>query len=81
MTKTFIAKKIVSSIIGIGTTTIVNAIIRNNVQPETVTQKVTVTSASVAIGWMASDATSDWTESKIDEAIIWWNENVTKTSK
>lgn len=78
---TAIAKKAVSTIVGIGTSTITHAIIKNNVQPDTTFQKVTVTSASVAIGMMASDATSSWTDAKIDEAIDWWSKNVTNRSK
>jgi hypothetical protein len=79
--KTKIAKFIVSSIVGLGTSTITNAIIVNNVQPATNFQKVSVTAASAAIGMMASDATSSYTNAKIDELVNWWDQNITHRSK
>lgn len=81
MTKTFIAKKIVTSIVGFGTSTIAQTIIKNNVPTETTFQVISVNSASAVIGLMASDATSSWTDAKIDEAVNWWKTNVTKTNK
>lgn len=78
MKKIEFAKKIVTTIVGIGTTKIVNSIIENNVTPTTTTSKVTVAAASAAIGFAASEYTSAYTDAKIDQAVSWWIENVTK---
>lgn len=76
MNKVAIAKKIVSTIVGVGTSKIVHDIIENNVDADTTAHKVTVTGASAAIGMMASDATSAYTDRKIDEMIDWYKTNV-----
>ena len=77
-----IAKKIVTTIVGIGTTKIIKDIIESNVDTDTVYQKVTVGSASVAIGYAVSETTSQYTDRKIDEAVALWQKHVTnrKTS-
>lgn len=72
-----IVKKIVSTIVGIGTAKIVNDIVENNVDTDNVYQKVTVKSASVAIGYAVSEQTSEYTDRKIDEAIAFWKKHVT----
>jgi hypothetical protein len=79
--KIAIAKKIVSTIVGFGTGKIVHDIIANNVPTDNTAQKVSVASASFVIGTMAVDATSSYTDAKIDEIVDWWSKNVTKTSK
>lgn len=80
MIKTQIAKQIVSTVIGIGTTKIVNAIITNNIalNQVKVTDKVAIIGAGVVIGSMAADKTKEYTDAKIDEAITWWKKNITK---
>lgn len=80
MTKLQIAKQIASTIVGIGTTKIVSAIIQNNITPDKVIDKVTVVGASVVIGSMAADATKTYTDAKIDEAVAWWKKTVSKTA-
>lgn len=77
MDKLAITKKIISTIVGIGTTKIVSGIIENNVDTDTTFQKVTVASASTALGYAVSEYTSEFTDSKIDELAAWWNKNVT----
>lgn len=81
MNKIDIAKKTISTIVGLGTSTITRAIIQNNVPTDTTFSKVSVTAASAAIGLMASDATSSYTDQKIEEIIIWWDKNITNRSK
>lgn len=81
MNKTKLAKLVVSSIVGLGTSTITNAIIANNVQPATNFQKVSVATASAAIGMMASEATSSYTNAAIDKVVDWWDSNVTNRSE
>lgn len=70
-----IAKKIVTTIVGIGTTKIIKDMIENNVDTDTVYQKVTVGSASVAIGYAVSETTSKYTDRKIDEAVALWQKH------
>ena len=71
-----IAKKIVTTIVGIGTTKIIHDMIENNVDTDTVYQKVTVRSASVAIGYAVSETTSSYTDRKIDEAVALWQKHI-----
>lgn len=72
-----IAKKIVTTIVGFGTAKIIKDMIENNVDTDTVYQKVTVGSASVAIGYAVSETTSEYTDRKIDEAVALWQKHVT----
>lgn len=76
-----ITKKIVSTVVGIGTAKIVAGIIENNVNTEKLTDKVSVTVASYTLGFAASEYASDFTDAKIDELLVWWDENVTNRSK
>lgn len=73
-----ITKKAVSFVVGAGTSQIVKGIIVNNTSPEKVTDKVAIATASVVIGSMVADATSKYTDAKLDEFTNWWNEKVTK---
>ena len=77
MKKIEIAKKIISTIVGIGTAKIVKDIIENNVDIDNRYQTVTVGTASVAIGYAVSDYTSAYTDSKIDEMVELWQKHVT----
>lgn len=83
MDKIAIFKKAVTTIVGIGTTKIIKGIIENNVDTVTVASKVTVTAASTAIGYAISEETSEYTDRKIDEIVVFWNKHITnrKTSK
>lgn len=81
MDKVVIVKKVISTVVGLGTSTIVKAIIENNTEPETLTSKVTVTAASAAIGYAASDVMSDYTDAKIDEVINWWKNRSNKETE
>lgn len=76
LTKTEITKRIVSIVVGLGTTKIVNDIVENNTDAETTTDKVKVKAGSLVIGAMAADATSAYTDRKIDEITAWWDLNV-----
>jgi ABC-type arginine transport system ATPase subunit len=76
VTKTEITKRIVSIVVGLGTTKIVNDIVENNTDTETTADKVKVKASSLVIGAMAADATSEYTNRKIDEITAWWNLNV-----
>ena len=80
MTKIDIAKRVVSTVVGLGATKVVNSIIVNNTNPKTVTDTVTIASASFVLGSMVADRTREYTDAKIDEAHKWWSDNVTNKS-
>jgi len=79
MTPIDITKNVVSFIVGAGTYGIAKTAIKNQVEPETAYQKVTVNASSLVIATMASEATTNWTDQKIDEFVVWWKKNVTVT--
>lgn len=74
MNKLEIVKKATSFVVGSGTGTIAGSIIRNNVAPGNVYQKVSVLAASIVIGSMASEATRDHTEKQIDQIANFFGE-------
>lgn len=78
MTKTQLAKNIVSIVIGAGTAKIVSGIVQNNTDPEKVTDQVAIAGAGVVLGMMAADATSNYTDSLIDKAIAVVQKNKVK---
>lgn len=68
------AFKIVARIVvGAGTTTISNNIIRNNVSPSNLIEQISVGVASVVVGSMASEATRAHTDRQIDSVVEAWN--------
>lgn len=77
MTPVELTKNVANFIVGAGTYTIARTVIKHHVEPETVTQKVTVNASSLVIASMAAEATTTWTDDKIDRFAAWWNENVT----
>jgi large-conductance mechanosensitive channel len=80
MNKLAIAKMAVSAIVGAGTTKIVTAIVKNNIQPDKLIDKVTVVSGAFVLGSMAADASKKYTDAKIDEAVNWFNETFPRTT-
>ena len=76
MTPIDITKNVVNFIVGAGTYRISKSIIDHNTDPETTYQKVSNNAAAVVIGTMAADATTSWTDKKIDEFVVWWKDNV-----
>lgn len=80
MKKIQIVKAVTNLIVGVGTAKIVSTIISNNVQPETITDKVTVTTGSFVLGAMVADVSSRYTNAKIDEIATWIDENFPKTT-
>lgn len=73
-----IAKKAVNVVVGAGASKIVKGIIENNTDPSKLTDKVAIVGATFVVGAMVSDATSKYTDAKIDDLASWWNENVSK---
>lgn len=78
MNRIEIAKTITNFIVGAGTTKIVHAIIKNNVQPENIIDTVEVAAGSLVLGSLVADVSRKYTNAKIDAAVAWWNTNVTK---
>ena len=66
-------KLVARIIVGAGTTTVSNSIIKNNVQPANLIEQISVGVASVVIGSMASEATKSHTDAKIDAVVEAWN--------
>lgn len=59
-------KLVTSTIVGLGTTKIVTTIIKNNVDPQTAVDAVTITAGSFVIGGMVADASKQYTDKTID---------------
>jgi hypothetical protein len=78
MTKLELTKTLVNVVVGAGTTKIVSGIIKNNTNPETITDTVTIASGSIVLGSMAADASKQYTSDKLDQIADWWNKNVKK---
>ena len=76
-TKTEIAKTIVGFVVGVGASRIAkNVIDKNTDEEERLHNRVAVHSATVVVGFMAADATREYTDAKIDEIVNWWTTNV-----
>jgi len=76
MNKIDVTKKVTSVVIVLGTGKIISAITKNNTSPDKLTDKVTMACAAYVLGMMVADATTKYTDAKIDELVQWWNENV-----
>lgn len=79
MNKIDIAKTVISTIVGTGSSKIVHGIIANNVPIANNIDKVTVASASAVIGYAASDISKNYTNAKVDEVVAWWKKIQTKS--
>lgn len=62
-----VVKLAVSSVIGFGTGKIITNVVKNNVRPETVIDKVTVIAAAWVISGIATTATKKYTNDMIDD--------------
>jgi len=69
MDKIAIVKKVVKYVVAAGTAKIVNDFIKNNVDTSSTLNKVTVTTASVAIGGAVGEITGNYTDKQIDDLI------------
>lgn len=78
MNKIDLTKTIVSTVVGAGSSKIVHTIIRNNVDPQTAVDSVTVAAGSLVLGSMVADATKKYTDDKIDALVSWWKTNITE---
>ena len=73
-----LTKTCVNFVVGLGTSKIVHTIIKNNVQPDTIIDTVSVGVGSLVLGSMVADVSKRYTSVKIDRAVAWWKTN-TKT--
>lgn len=62
-----LVKMAVSGVVGVGTGKIVGKIIKNNITPETLIDKITVGAAAWTIGGIATEATKKYTSEMIDD--------------
>ena len=62
-----IAKIVVGIVVQYGTASIVNGIIKSNVNPERIDQKIGVAAASIALGGAVAHVTSKQSDRMIDE--------------
>lgn len=78
MTKLSAFKLAARIVVGAGTTTISNSIIKNNVSPANAIEQISVAVASVVVGSMASEAAKSHTDAKIDGVVEAWNKAKSK---
>jgi hypothetical protein len=71
-----IAKKAVSFIVGAGVKTIITTIIKDNVEPDNLAQKVTVVAGTLVVAGIVADASSKYTDAKIDACVNFYNEKI-----
>lgn len=76
-----VTKKITAVVVGLGTSKITADIITKHAQPNNLVQGVTIVVASVFIGMMAADKTSQYTETKIDEMFDWFDQTKSELKK
>lgn len=76
--KIAVAKFLASAVVGIGTGKIVGKIIKNNIQPETLLDKVTVTAAAWVIAAIATERTKKYTDDTIDSVVKSTNDAIYK---
>lgn len=74
MDKIALTKSITNIVVGAGVMRLVNGLIRNNTETESVADKAIATSTGVVVGYMAAEITSSYTDAKIDEIVAWWKE-------
>lgn len=67
MTKLEIAKAATSFIVSVGASKITAQIIKNNTNPESVTEAVAMTGGAIVLGMIVADATKKYTDNMIDE--------------
>lgn len=75
-TKTDVAKAVTGFVIGACTTTVVRALIRQNVALDKTADKVALAVGTYVLGAIAADATKEWTDAKIDELIEQYQKTV-----
>lgn len=62
-------KSITRIIVGFGATSITSQIVKNNVVPGSLFQKITITAAMIAAGGLLGETLGAYTDDKIDEVV------------
>jgi hypothetical protein len=62
-------KTITRIVVGFGATSITSQIVRNNVVPGSLFQKITITAAMIAAGGLLGETLGTYTDDKIDEIV------------
>jgi hypothetical protein len=72
MSKTLIAKRIVSFIVGAGAAKIISGIVTHNTDPENIYDSVTIVAGSMVMGAVLAEHCKQYTDKSIDEIIAIW---------
>lgn len=72
--KLFIAKMIVRTVVGVSTSKVAHDIIVNNTTVETGADAAKVWVGGIVIGAIVTEHAKEFTETKIDNAITWYDE-------
>jgi hypothetical protein len=75
MDKIKLAKGIASLVVGSSSGYVVAQVIKNNTDPETVIDKIKLVSGTFVLGSMVSDLSKDYTDTKIDELVAWYQKS------
>lgn len=81
MNRIELAKTAANLAVTFGASKIIKTIIHNNVQPETLIDQITVTAGSIAIGGLVAEASANYTDRRIDQAVAWYNAKVQTSTK
>lgn len=76
MDKILIAKRVTSFVVGAGVKTIISTIIKDNVDPDNLAKKATVIAGTFVIAGIVADASSSYTDAKIDALVDFYNEKI-----
>ena len=78
MNKIEILKKGLGFTAGLGIGQILASIVVQTTPTDTTYQKVTVYTARIAVGMVVGDIVQEHIDKKLDEFVIWWNQNYQK---
>lgn len=62
-------KQAVRILVGLGATSITSQIIKNNVVPGSMFQKITITAATIALGGLLGEQLGEYSDEKIDSIV------------
>lgn len=77
MNKIELARGAVSIATGLGISQIITGVVASTTPTDTTYQKVTVTTAKIALGMLIGEALDNMLDRKQADLISWWNENIT----
>lgn len=80
MDKIAVTKTVAKHVVAWSTSFAVGAIVRNNVTPKNILQKVEVEVAAIVIGYMVAEQAEKTVSNMIDKAVVAWKQAVQKNS-